>query len=79
MYVCVHYEALSKHGKVNISEEVHLYFTVICLLLYITGIINERKETTKMTKILLNGCIKAGREWIGFEIWKREVIDSCNM
>jgi hypothetical protein len=75
MYVCVHYEAISKEGQVYIFGNVHLYLTFICLPLYITGIINERKETTTMTTILLNGSNKAGKEWSGFEIWKCEMTD----
>ena len=66
---------MSKEGQRHIFENVNLYFTFICLPLYITGIINEMKETTRMTKMLLGGSVKVAREWSGFGIWKCEVID----
>jgi len=62
---------MSKEGQIHIFENVHLYFTFICLPLYIIGIINEVKETTGMTKMLLVGSVKVAREWSGF--WHMEM------
>lgn len=72
-FVCVHYKAMSKGGQIHIFENVHLYFTFICL--YITGIINEMKQTTRMANMLLDGSVMAVREWSGFGLWKCEVIE----
>lgn len=74
-FVCVHYTAMSKEEQIHVFENVHLYFKFICLHLYIVGIINEMKETTRMTKMLLDGSVKVAREWNVFGIWKCEAID----
>jgi hypothetical protein len=66
---------MSKEGHIHIFENVHLYFTFICLPLYIIGIINEMKETSRKTKTTLDGSVKVAREWSGFGIWKCKVID----
>ena len=73
--VCVHYTAISKEGQIHIFENVHLYYYIYVSTLDIIGIINEMKETTRMTKKLLDGSVKVAREWSGFGIRKCEVRD----